>query len=208
MIIRAFAGMALGGALSLGALYAASEYLGLKPAQYAMGALVEETARDTGDSMEESPDAPSDSPHGEVAEQDLEGEPPIALPYEEGERAAAAWLFEVLTGTGPYEAYVRGDFTQSADLADWAARASWPQPVRPGNPQRGDQWEVYTADCQPSHVALFCGVHYSNTNWESAGFEGALEAFENNASYTFLMEQDENGAWHVDPDSVAAAFQS
>jgi hypothetical protein len=204
MIIRAFAGMVLAGALSLGALYAASEYLGLKPVQYAMGAWVEEAVGETVEPL----DAQTDAPLGDAVEEEMEGEPPIALPYEEGERAAAAWLFEVLTGTGPYEAHVRGDFTQSADLADWAARASWPQPVRPGNPQLGDQWEVYTADCQPSHVALFCGVHYTNTSWESAGFEGAVEAFENNASYTFLMEQDENGAWRVDPDSVAAAFQS
>lgn len=187
MIIRAIIGIVLGGALSLGALYAAIEYLGLKPAHHHLGALVDETEIE-----------PEDADAGEPPEEEFEGEPPIPLPYDDGD--PARWLAEVLAGTGPYEL----DPTlgpAGVDLAALAAAAAAEQPEAPAGPQAGDQVTVHTAYCGTSHVMIGCYLERITTSWWDEG-DGGLTRLEDEERYSFGMYEDEAGVWRVVPDTV------
>lgn len=139
MIIRVLAALVLGSAAGVGALYGASIVL---PDANAPGA------------------AGSPDPAPEVSEEPP-AEPPLELPYETG--GAAAWLAEVLDGTGPYPIW-NGEGV--VDLAALAAEAAGPQPPRPLNPQPGALHVAATAACQASHVALSCTITRTLTRWD------------------------------------------
>ncbi len=140
MIIRAILGLVLSGGLSIGALYGAGEYLGIRGATADEIADIEPgepEAEDAGDSMME----PSEEMSDDMAEGYADDEGPVddrlPLPYEEGE--AAVWLASVLEGSGPYD--VDG---ASIDLAALAATAS--------------TGEGASASCDSSHVAFSCSL--------------------------------------------------
>lgn len=190
MIIRAIIGIILASALALGALYGAGEYLGLKPAQDAMGALVEEADPGTQDA-----DADAVAPAGE----DFEGEPPISLPYDDGD--PAGWLAGALAGTGPYELDpMQGP--ASVDLAALAAAAAAEQPEAPAAPQAGDQITVHTAYCGTSHVMISCYLERMTTSWQDEAGDGTLARYEGGDRYSFGMYQDGAGVWRVAPDTL------
>lgn len=169
MMIRMLAALVLGSAAGVGALYGASRIVPTETAPSPAPAPASEAAAP-------EPEAPM-------------GEPPLDLPYGEGE--AAAWLAAVLAGTGPYPA---GD--GAVDLAAWAARAAEPQPPRPVEPQVGDSHAETVAECQAGHVALACTITRTFTSWQDAF--GASESAE---LYTFSLQQDETG-WRVMDGSV------
>ncbi len=199
MFIRAITGIVLGGALSTAALYGAYTYLGLSAHQPGLGALVEDDEA----APAEAADIEPGEPESESAEAEFEGEPPLALPYGEGERAAAMWLFEVLTGTGPHQAQLNnGDATVEVDLADLAARAAWPQPERPAQPQLNDEVTTHDASCQASHVMLACSVETGTAVWYSESSDGDHWTVASSQAYRFSMQQDADGDWVIVPGSI------
>ena len=199
MIVRAIAGIVLGGALSTGALYGAYEYLGLTSDPHSLGAPADEGEG----ALDARADIGPDEPQGGGAADEMEGEPPFPLPYGDEERAAARWLLEVLAGTGPYEARDRlNDLTVVVDLAGLAASASRPQAERPAQPQLNDSVTVYAADCQAGHVMLACSLESSTEVWESENAQGDHWNVVDTQTYRFAMQPDENGDWVVDADGV------
>lgn len=123
MIIRAFVGFVVAPVAAIAALYGLSMVMEPNPGAY--GAPASEPVS-TGEE-------PVSEPHEEPM-----GEPPIALPYEDG--GAAAFLAETFAGT---EAYWLWGVDSRADLASFSE-----QVAQPGS---GGQ-----ASCAPSHVALVC----------------------------------------------------
>ncbi|HCR65884.1 MAG: hypothetical protein CMH90_03640 [Oceanicaulis sp.] len=125
MIIRAFVGLVVAPVAAVAALYGLSMVMEPSPGVY--GAPESEPVT-TG---EERVSEPHEEPMGE---------PPIALPYDEG--GAAAFLADVFEGT---EAYWLWGVDSRADLASFSA-----QVAQPGS--GGD------ASCAPSHVMLHCSL--------------------------------------------------
>ncbi len=134
MIIRAILGLVLSGGLTIGALYGAGEFLGIRGATAHEIADIEpgEPEGDVG------PDTASIDPMPDDAGED---EPiyDVRLPLPYGEGDAAGWLADALAGSGPYD--VDG---QSVDIAAIAARAA-----------AGDGASV---TCDSSHVAFHCNL--------------------------------------------------
>ena len=115
MIIRVLMGLVVAPIASVGALYGLSMVVEPTPGVY--GAPGETSA---------------------INEEEPMGEPPLALPYENGQ--AAAFLADVFEGT---DAYWLWGVDSRADLAGFSA-----QVAQPGS--GGD------ASCMPSHVQLQC----------------------------------------------------
>ncbi len=218
MLVRAVIAAILAGALAIGALYSIDRFLGRDIAAAPAEPPESESDMDAGDASE-APD-PSVTDMGEMdmgetygmddpmaggARDDASmGEPPIALPYAEGE--AAQWLADVLAGTGPYaaaDAY-GGEGYGDVDLAELAALADEPQPEAPSAPRAGDFYEVFTASCQPSHVLLSCSIASRYTEWEDGGEAGPV-TYESAQIVSFNMVKADDEPWRVDPDSVTVA---
>ena len=124
MIIRILMGLVVGPLAAVAALYGLSMVVEPTPGGYgAVGA--------------EEPAVTQDEPAAEPVEEP-QGEPPLALPYEEGE--AAAFLAETFEGT---DAYWLWGVDSRADLASFSAEIAEP----------GSGGE---ASCSPSHVMLAC----------------------------------------------------
>ena len=101
----------------------------------------------------EAPPAPAEGP--EYVEG--EGEPPLPLPYEDGD--AAAWLARTLTDMG------------ETGLAELAARAAAPQPAPPAEPRVGDVHVTHEVDCGSSHTAVHCNIYTVTTTWTEGGVD-------------------------------------
>jgi hypothetical protein len=122
MIIRAFVGLVVAPVAAVAALYGLSMVMEPSPGVY--GAPGPDPV---------ATEEPVSEPHEEPM-----GEPPIALPYDEG--GAAAFLANVFEGT---EAYWLWGVDSRADLAGFSAQVAEP----------GSGGE---ASCSPSHVQLQC----------------------------------------------------
>ena len=122
MIIRAFVGLVVAPVAAVAALYGLSMVMEPSPGVY--GAPETEPV---------ATEEPVSEPHEEQM-----GEPPIALPYDEG--GAAAFLADVFEGT---DAYWLWGVDSRADLASFSAQIAEP----------GSGGE---ASCTPSHVQLQC----------------------------------------------------
>ena len=197
MLTRAFIAMILSAALALGALFAASTYLVFD--------------------IEQPVGLPADGDSASVEREEFDngveegfdpdegmGEPPIALP-DEAQADLAGWLASVLAE----ETSVAWRFSyddeaaeaQFVDLAALAQQAAQPQPVEPAAPQQNDYWEAYIAECQSSHVTVFCSIGVSSKNWADE-YEGEVVAFESYDGYRFYLETNMDGQWVLVPDSV------
>jgi hypothetical protein len=122
MIIRAFVGLVVAPVAAVAALYGLSMVMEPSPGVYGAPG---------------SDPVTSDEPVSEPHEEPM-GEPPIALPYEEG--GAAAFLADLFEGT---DAYWLWGADSRADLASFSAQIAEP----------GSGGE---AVCTPSHVQLQC----------------------------------------------------
>lgn len=210
MFVRAVIAAILAAALAIGALYSIDRFLGR---DIVAAPLASEPDMDLGEASG-APD-PSETDMGETygmddpmaggARDDASmGEPPMPLPYAEGD--AAQWLADVLDGTGPYaaaDAHGAGDYGD-IDLAELAALAAEPQPEAPSEPRAGDFHEVFTASCQPSHVLLSCSIASRYVEWEDGGEAGPV-TYESAQIVSFNMVQTEGEPWRVAPDSVTVA---
>ena len=124
MIIRAFVGLVVAPVAAVAALYGLSMVMEPSPGVY--GAPAAEPV---------ATEEPVSEPHEEPM-----GEPPIALPYEEG--GAAAFLAETFAGT---DAYWLWGVDSRADLASFSEQIAQP----------GSGGE---ASCAPSHVMVQCSL--------------------------------------------------
>ena len=125
MIIRAFVGLVVAPVAAVAALYGLSMVMEPSPGGY--GAPAAEPV---------ATEEPVSEPHEEPM-----GEPPIALPYEEG--GAAAFLAETFAGT---DAYWLWGVDSRADLASFSEQVAQP----------GSGGE---ASCAPSHVMVQCSLY-------------------------------------------------
>jgi len=185
MIIRAILGVIVSGVLAIGALYGAGAYLGLKPVMHGADAV--------------QPDTEPEGEGAEGAQEEFEGEPAIALPYEDDD--PAGWLSGVLAGTGPYELDPM-EGPAGVDLAALAAAAAAEQPEAPAEPQAGDEVTVHNAYCGASHVMVSCYLERITTRWRDEAGDGGLSRYEGGDRYSFGMYEDETGGWRVVPDTV------
>lgn len=132
MIIRILAGLVIAPAAAIGALYGASMVF-TPPVSSSEAALDGEAMMEAEAPVEAAPETQD----GGMAEDEPMGEPPIPLPYGDGE--AAIWLVDLLEGTGPYP-LTNAD--GEADLAALAAEAA--------------SGGAVSAECQTSHVSMIC----------------------------------------------------
>ena len=208
MLVRAIIAGILAGALAIGALYGIDRFLGrdiaatAPPEPIAFDDPAEDPAEDEADAADMGDEAPAE-PQDEQAAGG--GEPPLPLPYEDGE--AAQWLASALEGSGPVPAMdaMTGDQLGDIDLADRAGLAAEPQPEAPAEPQAGDTLEVHTAACQPSHVLLSCSISTAFTEWEPSG-EGEPVSYESAETIRFNMVQTDGEPWAVDEESVEVFY--
>ena len=138
MIIRILMGLIVAPIASVGALYGLSMVVEPTPGVY--GA--------PGDAPAMTEEEPGSEPYEEPM-----GEPPLALPYDEG--GAAAFLADVFDGT---DAYWLWGVDSRADLAGFSAQIA--------EPDSGGE-----ASCMPSHVQLQCTLQRA----DGYGYSFALE---------------------------------
>jgi hypothetical protein len=135
MIIRLLMGLIAAPLAAIGALYGLS--MVIEPSAGASATAPEPTLAESGFEPEEKP----------------VGEPPLELPYSDGE--AAAFLASALAGTQPQ--WIR-DVDSLADLASFSAQIA--EPLSGGE-----------ADCAPSHVMLACTLRRADGFGYSFGLQ-------------------------------------
>ena len=198
MLVRAIIAAIVAGGLSFGALYRAAEYLGIEPIDqnqdyYESGGaghaeqrfLEEERAR-------------------AAAEAEANDDVPFGLPAE-AEDNLGAWLAEVLAVETAVDVRAFQDtvIAETVDMGAYALNVVRPQEARPENPQAGDSYRVWIAECGVVEPYLDCFIGADNRWWYE--FEGEPYESRSVAGIAFQLQKDSNGDWRYVVGSAAQA---